>query len=151
MDLKIQHLALISCYEALANVSEAAAASWPDMAHDEYAGLEILGHYITVSGPGSELEVLGILSDRVGPFNVERGNRCPPLVTMEDGRTIMFVDVDPGPDHEVVLTIGNLDHDDQACLQAARSIYVALASATLWRLRFSSDINPVVFVMHRAC
>jgi hypothetical protein len=63
----------------------------------------------------------------------------------------VFVDVDPGPECDVVLAIGDLSHDDQACERAAREIQLKLALGTLWRLRSTSDLTGGALVLKRAC
>lgn len=109
------------------------------------------GHYIEVDGPDSDLEVVEVLRRFIGLMDVEREVHGPTLVTLKDGRTCVFVDVDPGTGCDVLLAIGNLNHDDQARGEAARAIQRVLTLETLWRLGCSSDDTRDAFVMRRAC
>jgi hypothetical protein len=115
------------------------------MAHIGITGYEMPGHYIEVDGPSSESEVLETLHSLIGPVSVAASTgHCPPLLTLKDGRTILFVDVEPAPDQPVMLAIGVLDHDDEARERAAEAIRSALASRTPWRLSCSADGAPGV-------
>lgn len=109
------------------------------MVHSESTGFEMLGDYIEVDGPKSEGEVLEALSHLIGPRGVPRATACLPLATLDDGRTIVFVDVDVDERPLVTLAIGNLDHDDQARERATRAIQEALTRGTSWGLTCSSD------------
>jgi hypothetical protein len=115
------------------------------MAGAEFSGDETNGHYIEVHGPGSESEVLDALTKMVTPESIELADNCPPVITLHGGRTIVFVDVAPGPDGPITLAIGDLDHDDEARGRAAEQIRSSLASGTSWRLSGSFDAeNPDV-------
>lgn len=142
---------LISGARLLGDVPEWDGARYLDMEHSRVTGLEMQGHYIEIFGPSSEAEILGVLCSVIGPVNLEYEADCFPLLTWNDGQTLIFVDVDPGPECDAILAIGDLSHDDQACESAAREIQLKLALTTLWRLRSTSDLAQGALVMKRAC
>jgi hypothetical protein len=109
------------------------------MTHSAFTGVELDGLYIEVEGHYSERELLDVLHLLVGPVTVARPARCPPLLTFDDGRTIMYVDVGSVPGASATLAIGNLDHDDGARERAAEGICRALVSGTPWRLCCSAE------------
>ena len=121
------------------------------MAHSLFTGIELSGHYIEVGGPVTELELLDVLQQLVGPESVERPACCPPLLILGGGRTIVFVDVGPEPDDPATLAVGNLDGDDEARERAAEAICCALGSTTRWRLHCSTDDGSDVPCMPWAC
>lgn len=112
---------------------------------------EMNGHYIEVYGPVSESEILETLSSLIGPQSIERPTDRPPQVTLNGGRTIVFVDMDPEPNGPVVLAVGDLDHDDEARERAAESLCRVLASQTPWRLLCSTDTGELALGMRWAC
>ena len=109
------------------------------MVHRSFTGIELGGLYIEVDGPYSERELLDVLEQLVSPVSIVRPVRSPPLLTLGDGRTIMYVDVGPVPGAPATLAIGHLDHDDEARERAAEGICRALMSGTPWRLCCSAD------------
>lgn len=104
-----------------------------------FTGDEMSGHYIEVDGPGSEFEVLRALDQLVDPDSAEVTEHCPPVVTLRDGRTIVFLDIAPAPDGPVLLAIGDLDDDAEARAKAAEDICRTLSAQTPWKLCCSAD------------
>lgn len=102
-------------------------------------GLRMQGHYIELDGPSSEREVLEVLEHLLSPRRLTRSTHCPPLLTLQDGRTIVFVDAEPGPGGPVLLAIGNLDDDEHTGDETARSVHQMLEAATPWRIHRSRD------------
>jgi hypothetical protein len=121
------------------------------MAHMRFTQHEMLGQYIEVDGPSTEGEVLGVLTHLLDPQSVARAADCPPVVTLGDGRTIMFVDIDPGLGCSVLLAVGHLDHDDGVREQWVDAIEQALKSGTSWRLRHHHDTRRDSLVMNPTC
>lgn len=142
---------LTSVVPLLGDVPEWDGARYLDMGHSRVTGLEMQGHYIEIFGPSSEAEILGVLCSVIGPVHLECEADCFPVLTWNDGQTLMFVDVDPGPECGAILAVGDLGHDDQACERAAREIQLKLALRTLWRLRSTSDLAQGALVLKRAC
>jgi hypothetical protein len=99
------------------------------------------GDYIEVTGVESETEVLWTLAHLLGSVTVTQSDETFPTITLGTG-TVVFVDFEAFGARTALLAIGDLGNHDQARRAAAKNIYDALAAATTWPLRWTSDTTP---------
>jgi hypothetical protein len=96
------------------------------------------GEYIEAIGPASEAEMRQALVEVLGPVSMTHDSETFPSITLDD-RTIVFIDFESALSRRGVIAIGDLYDDDEARRVVAKSIYQGLASATPWRLCWTSD------------
>jgi hypothetical protein len=96
------------------------------------------GEYIEAIGPASEAEMRQALVEVLGPVSMTHDSETFPSITLDD-RTIVFIDFESALSRRGVIAIGDLYDDDEARRVVAKSIYQGLATATPWRLCWTSD------------
>jgi hypothetical protein len=101
-------------------------------------GSGVNGDYIEVTGVESETEVLWTLVHLLGSVTATQSDETFSTITI-GSRTVVFVDFEAFGARTALLAIADLGNDDQERRGAAKNVYDALATATTWPLRWTSD------------